>query len=105
MADSIEFDASALTAAVSQMAEAYEKLSTEFDKVVSYSESMPANWKTPEGEAFISKFEAIRTGVSDFKSSYASITGFLTSSVSNSYVDAEDKIAAALAAASASGGN
>ena len=102
MADSVDFDAGALAAAVSQMAGAYTKLAAEFDKVASTSESLPPNWKTPEGESFISKFEAIRTGISDFKTSYASIESFLITSVGQNYSDVEAEIAASIATA---GGN
>lgn len=99
MADSVDFDQGALSSAVSQMAAAYAKLSAEFDKVVSTSESLNPNWKTPEGESFISKFEAISTGISNFKASYSSIENFLTSAVGKNYADVEQEIADSLATA------
>lgn len=95
----IEFDEEKLTGAIGTMASAYDPLKTKLESQATNVEPLTGAWKTPEGTAFISQFETISTGVDNFKASYSSLTGFLSSSVSINYASIEQELAAALAAA------
>jgi hypothetical protein len=101
MSDSVQFDQGALQAAVGEMAAAYSSLSTKFDEVVTKAQDISPSWKTPEGVSFYEKFENIKTGIANFKASYATFESFLSGSVAVDY----SKIEADIAAALAGGGN
>ena len=105
MSDSIQFDQAALAAAQGQMEAAYAKLAAEFDKVTAQADSISPNWQTPEGAKFVSKYEAIRSGIAEFKSSYSSISSFLSSAVSANYVDAEAEIGSSILGGAPDGGD
>lgn len=105
MSNSISYDKSALEAAIGTMASAYQPVENKFGEVVKAPDELTPAWMTTEGTDTITQFQNITTGVDDFKSTYSSLTDFLSSSVSVNYSAIEEELAAALAGNNTTGGN
>ena len=103
MGNSIQFDSDQLSGAIGSMASAYQPLETKFESLKEVADTLTPAWKTPEGVAVIQQYENITTGIADFKTSYGSLTSFLSKSVKISYDAIEQELAAALQGQNAGG--